>query len=99
VEVNLHLQNLLINAYHQHVKTFFARNKSTLNLNGSYRGEPAKIIHNEITGELLIFRSDTKQLWTPSHLKPTQIKRYIETGGIGKKGELPLGTTPPPKII
>ena len=88
-----------IDAYHQHVKTFFARNKSTLNLNGSYRGEPRIIVHNEITGEVFIFRSDTKQLWTPSHLKPKQMLRYIETGGVGKQGELPIGTTPPPKII
>ena len=27
-----------IDAYHQHIKTFYARNKSTLNLNGSYPG-------------------------------------------------------------
>jgi hypothetical protein len=25
-------------------------------------GEPAIIVHNEITGEVLIFKSDTKQL-------------------------------------
>jgi hypothetical protein len=65
----------------------------------SYRGEPAIIVHRETKGEVLIFRSDTKQLWTPSHLDRNQMRRYIETGGIGKKGELPLGTTPPPKII
>jgi hypothetical protein len=88
-----------VGAYHQHVKTFFARNRSTLNLNGSYRGEPAIIVHNEITGEVLIFRSDTKQLWTPSHLKSKQMLRYIETGGVGKGGEVPIGTAPPPKII
>ena len=39
-------------------------------------GEPAIIVHNEITGEVLIFKSDTKQLWTPSHLKPKQMLRY-----------------------
>ena len=49
-----------IDAYHQHVTTFFERNKSTLNLNGSYRGERAIIVHNEINGEVLIFRSDIK---------------------------------------
>ena len=87
-----------IDAYHQHVKTFFARNKSTLNLNGSYRGEPAIIVHNEIPGEVLIFRADTKQLWTPSQLKQKQMLRYIETGAIGKQGSvLPTGTTSPPK--
>jgi len=68
-------------------------------LNGSYRGEPAIIVHNEITGEVLIFRSDTKQLWTPSHLKPKQMLRYIETGGVGKQAEVPIGTAPPPKIL
>ncbi len=51
-----------IDAYHQHIKTFYTRNKSTLNLNGSYRGERAIIIHNDINGEVLIFRADTKQL-------------------------------------
>jgi len=87
-----------IDAYHQHVKTFYARNKSTLNLNGSYRGERAIIVHNEINGEVLIFRADTKQLWTPSHLRTGQMKRYLETGAIGKQGAvLPTGTTPPPK--
>ena len=86
-----------IDAYHQHVKTFYARNKSTLNLNGSYRGEPAIIVHSETKGEVLIFRSDTKEVWTPGHLRPAQMKRYILTGGIGKQKELPLGTTPPPK--
>ena len=34
-----------IAAYHQHVKTFFARNKPTLNLNGSY----PIIVHNEMS--------------------------------------------------
>ena len=87
-----------IDAYHQHIKTFYARNKSTLNLNGSYRGERAIIVHNEINGEVLIFRADTKQLWTPSHLRPGQMKRYLETGAIGKQGSVcPTGTTPPPK--
>jgi hypothetical protein len=87
-----------IDAYHQHIKTFYARNKSTLNLNGSYRGERAIIVHNEINGEVLIFRADTKQLWTPSHLRPGQMKRYLETGAIGKqKSVCPTGTTPPPK--
>lgn len=80
------------------MKTFYARNKSTLNLNGSYRGERAIIVHNEINGEVLIFRADTKQLWTPSHLRPGQMKRYFETGAVGKQGTvLPTGTTPPPK--
>jgi hypothetical protein len=46
-----------IDAYYQHLKTFYARNKSTLNLNGSYRGERAIIVHNEINGEVLIFRA------------------------------------------
>ena len=87
-----------IDAYHQHIKTFYARNKSTLNLNGSYRGERAIIVHNEINGEVLIFRADTKQLWTPSHLRTGQMKRYLETGAIGKQGPVcPTGTTPPPK--
>ena len=62
-------------------------------------GEPAIIVHNEVTGEVLIFRSDTKQLWTPSHLKSKQMLQYIETGGVGKQGEVPIGTAPPPKII
>jgi hypothetical protein len=62
-------------------------------------GEPAIIVHNEITGEVLILRPDAKQLWTPTHLKPKQMSRYIETGGVGKQRELPIGTTPPPKII
>jgi len=88
-----------IDAYHQHVKTSYARNKHTLNLNGAYRGESTIIVHDEISGQVLIFNSETKQLWTPSHLNPKQMLRYIETGGIGKKGELPIGTTPPPKII
>jgi hypothetical protein len=87
-----------IDAYHQHIKTFYARNKSTLNLNGSYRGERVIIVHNEINGEVLIFRADTKQLWTPSHLRPGQMKRYLETGAIGKQGSVcPTETTPPPK--
>ena len=43
-------------------------------------------------------RADTKQLWTPSHLRPGQIKRYLETGAIGKQGSVcPPGTMPPPK--
>ena len=87
-----------INAFHHHIKTFYARNKSNLNLNGSYRGERAIIVHNEINGEVLIFRADTKQLWTPSHLRPGQMKRYLETGVIGKQASVcPTGTTPPPK--
>ena len=49
-----------IDAYHQHIKTFYARNKSNLNLNGSYRGERAIIVHNKINDEVLIFRADTK---------------------------------------
>jgi hypothetical protein len=65
-----------INAYHQHVKTFFARNKSTLNWNGSYRGEPAIIVHNKTKVEVLIFKSETKQLWTPSHLDRNQMRWY-----------------------
>jgi len=73
-----------IDAYHQHIITFYVRNKSTLNLNGSYRGERAIIVYNEISGEVLIFRADTKQLWTPSHMRPGQMKRYLETGAIGK---------------
>ena len=87
-----------IYAYNQHVKTFYERNKSTLNLNGSYRGERAIIVHNESNGEVLIFRADTKQLWTPSYLRPGQMKGYLETGAVGKQGAvLPTGTTPPPK--
>ena len=35
-----------IDAYHQHIKTCYARNKSTLHLNGSSRGERAIIVHN-----------------------------------------------------
>jgi hypothetical protein len=88
-----------IDAYHQHLKTFFARNKSTLNLNGAYRGKPAIVVHNATTNEVLIFRSDTKQLWTPNHLNLKQMLRYIETGGLGKQCKLPIGTVPPPKII
>ena len=87
-----------IDTYHQHLKTFYARNKSTLNFNGSYRGEPAIIVHNLTDGQVLIFRADTKQLWTPSQLRPNQMRRYLETGGIGKQGSvLPTGTIPPPK--
>ncbi len=90
--------SVFIYAYHQLVKNFYERNNSTLNLNGSYRGERAIIVHNESNGEVLIFRADTKQLWTPSHLRPGQMKRYLETGAVGKKGAvLPTGTTPPPK--
>ena len=44
---------------------------------------------------MLIFRADTKELWTPHHLKPKQMARYIETGGVGKQGELAPGTLPP----
>ena len=88
-----------IYAYHQHVKSFYERNKSTLNFNGSYRGQRAIIVHNKSNREVLIFRADTKQLWTPSHLRPGQLERYMETGAIGKQGAvLPPGTTPPPKI-
>ena len=73
----------------------FVKNVS---LNGSYRGERAIIVHNEINGEVLIFRADTKQLWTPSQLRTGQMKRYLETGAIGKQGSVcPTGTTPPPK--
>jgi hypothetical protein len=87
-----------IDAFHHHIKTFYARNKSNLNLNGSYRGERAIIVHNEINGEVLIFRADRKQLWTPSHLRPGQMKGYLETGVIGKQGSVcPTGRTPPPK--
>lgn len=87
-----------IDAYHQHLKTFYARNKSNLNFNGSYRGEPAIIVHNLTDGQVLIFRTDTKQLWTSSQLRPNQMRRYLETGAIGKQGPvLPTGTTPPPK--
>ena len=87
-----------IDAYHQHIKTFYARNKSNLNLNGSYRGKRAIIVHNEINGEVLIFKADTKQLWTPSHLRPGQMKRYLETGAIGSQDSVcPAETTPPPK--
>jgi hypothetical protein len=68
-------------------------------LNGSYREEPAITVQNKITGEVLIFRADTKKLRTPSHLKPKQMDRYIETGGVGKQAEVPVGTTPPPKKI
>ncbi len=87
-----------IDAFHHHIKTFYARNKSNLNLNGSYRGERAIIVHNEINGQVLIFRADTKQLWTPSHLRSRQMKRFIETGAIEKQGSvLPAGTTPSSK--
>ena len=87
-----------IDAYHQHLKTFYVRNKSTLNLNGSYRGGRAIIVHNVIDGQVLIFRADTKQLWTPSQLRPNQMRRYLETGAIGKQElVIPTGTTPPPK--
>ena len=44
-----------IDAYNQHLKVFFARNKSTLNWNGSYRGEPAIIVHHKDNGQMLIF--------------------------------------------
>jgi len=91
-----------IDASHQHVKTFYARNKSTLNLNGSYQGERAIIVHNDINGEVFIFKADTKQLWTTTSLDKNQMKRYVETGGVGKQGAvLPTGTTllSKPKVI
>ena len=85
-------------AYHQHLKTFYARNKNTLNLNGAFRGEPAIIVHNEDKGEILIFRADTKELWTPTQLRQKQMQRYHETGVVGKQGStVPAGTTPPSK--
>ena len=88
-----------IDAYYQHIKTFYARNKSTLNLNGSYRGERAIIVHNLTDGQVFIFRATTKELWTPTQLRPNQMKRYLETGAIGKQGlALPTGITPPPNI-
>ena len=71
--------------------------KSVL-LNKLGKGERAIIVHNRTHGQVLIFRADTKQLWTPSQLKPKRMGRYIETGGIGKQGSvLPTGTTPPSK--
>jgi len=67
-------------------------------LNESYRGERAIIVHNKINGEILIFRADIKQLWTTSHLRTNQMRRYLETGAIGKQGPvLPTGITLPPK--
>lgn len=67
-------------------------------MNGSYREERAIIVHNEINSEVLIFRADTKQLWTPSHLRRREMKRYLETGAIGKQGSVcPTGRTPPSK--
>ena len=87
----------LIDAYHQHVKVFYARNKKTINFNACYRGSPAIVVHNSLTGECLIFKHDTKRLWTPTQLKPKQMRRYIETGSLGKQSSLiPEGTTPPP---
>ena len=82
-------------AFHENLKTFFARNKNTINWNGSYRGEPAIIVHNKDTGQILIFRTDTKELWTPHHLNPKQMARYLKTGGVGKQGDLAFGTRPP----
>jgi hypothetical protein len=38
-----------------------------MTLNRSYRAERVIVIHNSINGEVLIFRADTKELWTPSH--------------------------------
>ena len=38
-----------------------------------------------MSDEVFIFRSDIKQLWTPSHLDINQMRRYIETGGVEKK--------------
>nr|YP_009029002.1 hypothetical protein [Cylindrotheca closterium]AGY78399.1 hypothetical protein [Cylindrotheca closterium] len=88
----------LIDDYHQHLKTFYVRNQSTLNLNGAYRGERAIIVHNRTHGQVLIFRADTKELWTPSHLDKTQMRRYLETGAIGnQKLVLPTGTSAPSK--
>ena len=64
----------------------------------AYRGERAIIVHNLTDGQVLIFRADTKQLWTPNHLRPNQMKRYLETGAIGNQGSvLPTGTTSPQK--
>lgn len=87
-----------IDAYHQRLRSFYERNKSTLNLNGSYRGERAIIVHNKSKGEVVIFKADTKQLWTPSQLRPRQMEGYLETGTIGNQGSVvPAGTTPPSK--
>ena len=46
----------LIYAYHQHLKTFYAINKSNLNFNGAFRGKRAIIIHN-LDGQVLNFPS------------------------------------------
>ena len=56
-----------IDAYYQHLKTFYARNKLTLNLNCAYRGEPAIRVHNLTDSQVLIFRADTKQLHLQKH--------------------------------
>lgn len=60
------------------------------------RGERAIIVHNLTDGQVLIFRADTKQLWTPSQLRPNQMRRYLETGAIGKQGPV-LEQPHPPK--
>lgn len=84
-------------AYQEHVKTFYSRNKATLNLNGAFQGERAIIVHNLKEGEVLIFRASNKQLWTPTQLSPNQMRRYLKSGCIGKQSStIPPGTTPPP---
>jgi len=47
-----------IDTFHEHRKTFYVRNKLTLNLHGSYRGEPVIVIHNEASRQVLIFQSN-----------------------------------------
>ena len=38
-----------------------------------FEGEHAIIVYNESNGEVLIFRADTKQLWTPSKTRTNEM--------------------------
>lgn len=88
----------LINTYYQGIKVFYEQNKLTLNRHGAFRGQPAIIVHNNENGTVLVFDSSTGRLWMPGHLRPNQMRRYLETGAIGKQSSvIPPGTTPPPK--
>lgn len=86
----------LLNAYFQGIKSYYERNKVSLNDRAAFRSDHSRVVSDKIDacGPVLIFNSDGR-LISPSCLKLNQAAWYRKTGSIGKKDiVIPKGTAP-----